>query len=290
MPQPELRLRACAKVNLALFVGAARPDGYHPLESLVEPIELCDEITLRPAPQGDSVVTTGADLPTGADNLAMAALLLLRAHGAGAPPPCRIEIVKRIPVGGGLGGGSADAAAVLRGLNEWWGVGLSEDALVEIGLRLGADVPVCLVGRPRVMRGIGDRLTPAPEAPPHWLVLANPGEPAATGAVYRTFDRLPPSAPSGSLADVCAAYARGAWSDLAAAARNDLLAAALAVCPAIGEARAALLGAGAPHALLSGSGATVFALFADETAARKVHARLAGRVAFAWVGRAGRLL
>ena len=257
-PPPPATELAPAKVNLALHVTGRRADGLHLLDSIVVFPRLGDRLEAEPA-AGLSLAIDGPfarDLGTGADNLVLRAALLMRAPGRGAA----LRLTKSLPVASGIGGGSADAAAALRLLARLWQAPLPAPDAV---LALGADVPVCLAGRACRMTGVGERLAPL-ELPPFWIVLANPGVPVATAAVFaglarRTNPGLPePPAFAGA----------SALFDWLAARRNDLEATAAALAPAVTDTLAAL--AAQPDcrlARLSGSGATCFGLFDTEPAA-----------------------
>lgn len=251
---------APAKVNLTLHVTGRRSDGYHLLDSLVAFAGVGDRVSARPA---DSVSLAiegpfAVGLDSGADNL------VLRAARALAPDRgAAIGLTKSLPVASGIGGGSADAAATLRVLSRLWGLPLPPaDRLAA----LGADVPVCLAGRPRRMRGIGERLDDVAALPPAWLVLANPGVPVPTPAVFAALtrrdgatmpERLPDWADAGDLARFLVTQ------------RNDLETPAITIAPVIGQVLTAL-GAtvGCLIARMSGSGATCFGLYATEAQAR----------------------
>lgn len=246
---------APAKVNLALHVTGRRADGYHLLDSLVVFPGIGDRVvaerseTLSLAVDGPF----GRGLGAGTDNLVMRAALLLRPEGLGAA----LRLEKNLPVASGIGGGSADAAAALRVLARLWGVPLPRP---EALLSLGADVPVCVLGRPCRMEGIGERLTPL-ALPPFWIVLVNPGVPLATPVVFAALERRD-NAPMPAVPDVPDAETLFGFL---AAQRNDLEPAAVALEPAIAMAVAALAARpGCRLARMSGSGATVFGLFAAE--------------------------
>lgn len=248
---------APAKVNLALHVVGRRTDGYHLLDSLVVFPRLGDRLEAEPA-AGLSLSIDGPfglDLDAGPSNLVLQAALLL-GDGRGAA----LRLTKALPVASGIGGGSADAAATLRLLARLWDVSLPPAAAV---LRLGADVPVCLAGKACRMQGIGESLSPL-SLPAFWLVLANPGVPVATGAVFAGLaSRQNPGL--GGIPALGEFAALVAWL---AAQRNDLEAPAVAVAPAIGRVLAGLRGQdGCGLARMSGSGATCFGLFAGESAA-----------------------
>lgn len=268
---------APAKVNLHLHVTGRREDGYHLLDSLVVFAGAADGLLVRP---GEGV-TLGLGGPEGGalaaepDNLVLRAARML-AEAAGRPlPGTALHLEKRLPVASGIGGGSADAAAALRALNRFWGLGLDAARMETIALRLGADVPVCIASRPARMGGVGEVLSPAPRLPAFGLVLANPRVALPTPAVFA--GRQGPFSPPAALP--------ASWSDAAAMAeglqalRNDLEPAAIALCPPVATVLAAL-GAlpGALMARMSGSGATCFAIFPDATAAE----RAAGQLPAAW--------
>ena len=256
---------APAKVNLFLHVVGRRPDGYHLLDSLAVFPAVGD--TLRAAPaEAFSLALEGpfgGALRAVPDNLVLRAARGL-AELAGVRGGARLTLVKTLPVASGIGGGSADAAAALRLLGRLWGVAPAAEALRALALRLGADVPVCLTGRPARMGGVGDVLSPAPDLPACGLVLVNPGVAVSTPDVFRARSgrfSAPAALPSGWLDAV--AMAR----DLAALG-NDLEPPAVTLCPVIGTVLAALRAApGCLLARMSGSGATCFGLFADAVAA-----------------------
>ncbi|NGQ89364.1 4-(cytidine 5'-diphospho)-2-C-methyl-D-erythritol kinase [Rhodobacter sp. HX-7-19] len=248
---------APAKINLCLHVTGRRADGYHLLDSLVVFAGVGDQVSGTLAdPPSLSVEGPKAEGLTGeGDNLVLRAA---RAMGVSA----RIVLEKHLPVSSGIGGGSADAAATLRLLARLSGRALPEAAAV---LALGADVPVCLAGRPARMTGIGEGLAPLPPLPEVWLVLANPGVALSTPAIFRALARADNAPLPRDLPRLRSA------ADLAAFVmmqRNDLEPPALALEPVIGRVKAALSAqAGCLMARMSGSGATCFGLFADPLAA-----------------------
>lgn len=269
-------LRAPAKLNLCLYVGPARPGGRHEICSLFQPISLSDRLTVGEA-AADEVVCKGVAEP----NLAAAALAALRARGWRGPP-LRIEIEKRIPLGGGLGGGSADAAAVLR---------LARDQLGDLGAvaaELGADVPsqldpgLCLVG------GAGESVEPLPRPGEYAIALIPAAEGLSTAAVYAEADRLGPGRAPAEL-EAARAALRGAAVEGASPLAyldllvNDLQPAAISLRPQIAGALAALSDAGAALAAVTGSGPTVFGLFASIAEADRATGALPPRYAGALV-------
>jgi 4-diphosphocytidyl-2-C-methyl-D-erythritol kinase len=276
---------APAKINLGLFVGPAREsDGRHELATVMQSISLADEVTLEQGAAGaecDEVVCPGvAGAPE--ENLAASALRAFRAATGWRAPPVRVSIVKRIPVAAGLGGGSADAAATLRLARRASGLG-DERLLWELACELGADVPAQVSPGRWLATGAGERLEPlaAPAAPFGVLVLPLDGA-LSTAAVYGEADRLACWRPADELAELRDALraALQSGAPLPADARlldNDLQAPAVSLCPAIGAALEEASGAGARHALVSGSGPTVLGLFADPAGAGAAAAALSAR-------------
>ena len=198
----ELRELARAKLNLDLLVLRRRPDGYHDLDSLVAFAELADELTFAPLDRLERLTDGpfGHELPAPDEDLVVRAAELLRAE-AGVALGARITVFKRLPIAAGIGGGSADAAAALRGLCRLWRVDLEPRDLVPIGLMLGADLPVCLQSRPMRMSGIGDVLAPLEGVPPLDVVLVNPRQQMPTGPVFRALHL--PTAVSARTSAIC---------------------------------------------------------------------------------------
>ncbi len=254
-----LSFPAPAKINLYLHVTGRRADGYHELDSLIAFAGVGDTVTVGPGDDLSLSLIGPFAMPPAPDNLVLRAAREL-ARAAGVKGAAAITLTKRLPPASGIGGGSADAAATLRALARLWRLAEEDDALKDLALGLGADVPACLGGKCAFVGGIGERIRPAPPLPPAWLVLANPGVPLATATVFGAragaFSKPDPF-------DTAAADARE-LATLLAARRNDLTGAATAQAPAVGEALAALEAQrGALLARMSGSGATCFALFAE---------------------------
>ncbi|HEX9186185.1 MAG TPA: 4-(cytidine 5'-diphospho)-2-C-methyl-D-erythritol kinase [Vicinamibacteria bacterium] len=274
-----LRLRAFAKVNLGLEVLGLRDDGYHELRTLFQAIDLHDDVVLRPRPRGVVVRCDHPQVPTDGTNLAARAAEALRAHGRVAAG-VEIEIRKRIPVGGGLGGGSTDAAAVLLGLDRLWKLGLGPDGLHLLARRLGADVPYFLLGGTALGLSRGDEVYPLRRQIRGHVVLVDPGIHVSTARVFARVDAgLTPRLNSNSIFCFVSRELEGpgAYRFLV----NDLEEAALAEAPALREQarrmRTVLLEGGARLAALSGSGASYFGLFEDaRRAARAREALVAG--------------
>lgn len=266
---------APAKINLALHVTGRREDGYHLLDSLVTFAEHGDRVTAQPA-AADAFTLSGPfaeGLETDGGNLVVRARDLLRAAvqaAGGEAPPVSLHLEKNLPVASGIGGGSADAAATLRALCRIWNAFLPEDVLAALALKLGADVPMCLSGRPATARGVGELLTPAATLPSLNLLLVNPLKPVSTPEIFRRLarrDNPPMDPPPGS-------FALGEWIAFLAGQRNDLEPAARQLVPEIGIMLTLLNLTGARLARMSGSGATCFGLYDTREAARAAERNL----------------
>jgi len=267
-----LVLKAHAKVNLGLWVGRKRPDGFHDIVTIVAPVAFHDTVSIRTAPRnivlgpagaGPQVARGNLAVPWDSGNLAYrAAAAFFRA--ARIQAGCSIRITKRIPVGGGLGGGSADAAAVLAGLNQLYGQPLSPRRLSRIAASIGSDVPALLKGRPCIARGRGEKIR-AVRLPRLELLLCLPPYAVATAWAYRAVDRLRTGGqgltrPTISPKILRAALRRNELDGLAAQLSNSFEPAVFRRFPALGRARKLLLRHGALAASLSGSGSTVYGL------------------------------
>ncbi|HUC63106.1 MAG TPA: 4-(cytidine 5'-diphospho)-2-C-methyl-D-erythritol kinase [Alphaproteobacteria bacterium] len=266
-PAEPIRVAAAAKLNLYLHALGRRADGYHLLDSLVAFASVHDTIEVQRADRLSLALDgpNAAALGDARDNLVLRAAERLAAR-AGIPPRAAIRLTKRLPVASGIGGGSADAAATLRALMRLWKLDLDAGTLASIALELGADVPMCLLGRAAFAGGVGADLTPVAALPEAGLLLVNPGIGLSTASVFKT------RAGAFSKPARFEAMARDAagLAALLAERRNDLEAPARTLCPEVGAVLEALRAApGARLARMSGSGATCFALFDDEDRARR---------------------
>lgn len=271
-----IEIAAPAKINLALHVTGRRDDGYHLLESLVVFTRFGDRVSIALA-DSDRFTVTGrydAQTPPDAGNLVLKARDALRARlGEAASPPVAITLEKNLPVASGIGGGSSDAAATLSGLIDIWKAGIDARELAALALSLGADLPMCLMARPLIARGIGEELTMLADFPALGLVLVNPGVAVPTADVFAALTRrdnpppppLPPSIDFHSLRN---------WLE---ASRNDLQQPAQAIRPEIGAALKALDRAGSGFSRMSGSGATCFGLFETGNVAKRAAAAVRAR-------------
>ena len=261
-----MELEARGKINWTLNIVGRRADGYHLLDMLMQPIALHDTLYLEPA-DGLSLTVEGADaLSPGDDNLVLRSAHALQQH-AGTKQGAAMRLVKRIPRGAGLGGGSADAAAALRGLNALWGLRCSLDTLCQIGEKLGADIPFCLHDAPRRAQGIGERLTPI-ERRAYPLVLLQPCAALSTKEVFAAYHAASDIAPPDT-EKAARALAEGDLYALRNCAGNVLEGASIPLRPQIAQVKADLYRCGAAFSQMTGSGSAVFGAFeSKETAAR----------------------
>jgi 4-diphosphocytidyl-2-C-methyl-D-erythritol kinase len=280
-----IRIAAAAKLNLYLHVVGRRADGYHRLDTLIafasvhDTIEALPGSTLSLELEGPGAEALSAEL----DNLVLRAARRL-AEIAGVAPRATLRLTKRLPVASGIGGGSADAAATLRALVRLWKLEPDDATLNALALELGADVPMCILGRAAFAGGVGEELAPVGALPEAGLILVNPGVALSTADVFKV--RKGPFSNSASFGATPRSVAE--LAALLAQRQNDLAAPAIALCPEIGPVLAALEAApGARLARISGSGATCFALFDDEAAAKRA---LAGLKRPGWWTVAARLL
>jgi 4-diphosphocytidyl-2-C-methyl-D-erythritol kinase len=282
-----LRLRSFAKINLGLEVLGQREDGYHELRTLFQTVDLADDVVLRPLARRVKVLCDHPLVPRDGTNLAARAAELVRGY-AGVKQGIEIEIRKRIPVGGGLGGGSSNAAAVLMGLDRLWRLGLGPDGLHRLARRLGADVPYFLLGGTALGLARGDEVYPLARQLRSHVVLVDPGIHVSTAKVFARLDtRLTPREKSNSIFYFVSRELEG--SGAFRFLHNDLEEAALEEAPALreqaGRIRAVLLREGASLAALSGSGSCYFGLFEGARPARRARAALAVEGYSALVGR-----
>jgi 4-diphosphocytidyl-2-C-methyl-D-erythritol kinase len=259
-----LHMSAPAKINVYLRITGRRADGYHLLDSLMIPISLSDEITIQieDGPSGVSLTCDDPSLPTDDTNLAYRAAALL-SREANIVGHITIVLRKRIPAGAGLGGGSSDAAAILKSLNTLLALSISEDRLCRYGVQLGADVPFFIGCRSARVEGIGDVLTPVSPLPHRWIVLVVPPFSVSTPWAYRRFDELPAvTQPTLPLLNVDAKE----WPTQEQLV-NDLERAVLPAYQQIAVIKSTLATLGAEGALMSGSGSSVFGIFREKTIA-----------------------
>lgn len=258
--------KAYAKINLGLDVLRRLPDGYHEVKMVMQSIGLWDELTLERADSGIAITTDAAGLSTGEDNLIYrAARLMLDKYGISSG--LRVHLRKNIPIAAGMAGGSTDAAAVMKGINHLYRLGLSPSQLMEDGVAIGADVPYCILGGTALAEGIGERLTPLPPLPPCHILIAKPDISVSTKYVYEHLDaRGIESHPDidGMVQAIRAKSLDGVLERMGNVLENVTVPAH----PVIADIKARMLRLGAAESLMSGSGPTVFGIFRDRETAQ----------------------
>jgi 4-diphosphocytidyl-2-C-methyl-D-erythritol kinase len=275
MPLTRVYEKAPAKINLLLDVLYKRDDGYHELETVMTMVDLADRLELEDlAEDRIELVCHSGVIPLDERNLAFQAARLLKERYQ-VSRGVRIVLDKHVPVAAGLAGGSSDAAAVLRGLNRLWRLGLSGQELEELGAELGSDVPFCVRGGTVIARGRGERLESVPSPPPCWVVLAKPPISVSTADVYGRLNLQEPRRHP-SLARMIDALNRRSFADICRELGNVLEDVTLPLYPEIRQIKACMTKMGADGVLMSGSGPTVFGLVERETKAMRLYNGLRG--------------
>ncbi|WP_314093768.1 4-(cytidine 5'-diphospho)-2-C-methyl-D-erythritol kinase [Selenomonas noxia] len=259
-------IRGRAKINLTLDVLGLRDDGYHEIATVMQSLALADTLTLTREESGIALTVDMPGLETDERNLAWRAAALVIEH-CGIRGGVRIDIVKRIPVAAGLAGGSADAAAVLRGMNELYALGLSNTELCALGAKIGSDIPFSLMGGTVFATGRGENMKPLADFPKIHVVLAKPPVDVSTPWAYRAYDAHPPEQRPDNTAFL-EALAAGDMTACMRLVGNVLEPVTERAHPIVGDYRSRMYAHGAACAMMSGSGPTVFGLFTEqETAA-----------------------
>ncbi|MBQ3132793.1 MAG: 4-(cytidine 5'-diphospho)-2-C-methyl-D-erythritol kinase [Clostridia bacterium] len=257
---------APAKINLTLDITGRRADGYHLLRTVMQTVDLCDTVTLITGGEGIRLTLSDADLPADERNTAWKAAALFY-EAAEIDPAVDILIEKRIPQQAGMAGGSADAAAVLRGLNALYDEPLTESVLVMLAEKIGADVPFCVLGGTMLATGIGEELSPLPAMPPVWITVVKPPVGVSTADAYAAVDSAEPVLHSESEDALLAALAAGDAAGVGAHLFN-VFDDALAI-PAVALVKAAMAAYRPLGCQMTGSGSAVFALFDSEEQAQE---------------------
>lgn len=272
-----LEIEAHAKINWTLDAVGKRADGYHELDMLMQSVSLGDTLTMQSAPELSLTLAHGARVPEDANNLVLRAARALQ-QATGVSDGAAITLKKRIPVAAGMGGGSADAAATLRGLVRLWNVSISEEALARIALQIGADVPFCLHGGLARAQGVGERLTPCKLGRQLWLIAIQPCRGLSTKEVFGAFrwDQVPPQEHP-KTEDALGALERGDVRALCKSLGNVLEGVACAQRPEIAQAIDDLRASGALGAQMTGSGSAVFGVFPAAKLCRQAHVQLKER-------------
>lgn len=269
-----LTTKAYAKINLYLDVCNLRPDGYHNIESIMQQISLCDRVTVEQlaAGKGIKITCTDSAVPTDERNIVHKCAVRFFEHFGIEDYSIAIHIDKEIPSCGGLAGGSTDGAAVLKLLNELYGTKADESTLCEIGVKVGADIPFCIVGGTCICRGIGEILIPVEIAAPKYRVLISfPGEGIATPVAYKMLDTIDRTGNHVGIDDVLYALQNG---EIPTKMYNAF---ELAVLPGHENAQLVkkiMIDSGAVSSMMSGSGSTIFGLFYDDASIEKAKNKL----------------
>ena len=274
----ELTVKAYAKINLTLEILRRLPSGYHEIKSVMQQTALCDTIAIGDAQAGIVIQSASSNVPHNARNSIWKAAALLKEHYS-VDRGVKFRLVKRIPVGGGMGGGSADAAATLVGLNKFWQLGLSQTELFEISQEIGMDVAFCILGGTALATGCGEIVEPLPFPTKLPLVIVNPGIFVSTRTAYEGLkvDQLTFTDKSAQMID---AIQRQDFDGIVASLHNDFESTVLNEYPVIGAVKRDLVEAGAEAALLSGSGANVFGIARTAAQARAIAETLKPRYPF----------
>ncbi|MGN1147707.1 MAG: 4-(cytidine 5'-diphospho)-2-C-methyl-D-erythritol kinase, partial [Lachnospiraceae bacterium] len=267
-----LEMKAYAKVNLGLDVVRRLENGYHEVRMVMQTVGICDTITLKRAKQGILVTTDNEEVPADENNLVYKAARLLMTTFR-IKEGVAIHLEKRIPIAAGMAGGSTDAAAVLKGMNRLFDLELSEEELKELGVKLGADIPYCIMGGTALAEGIGEKLEKLPDAPDCFLLVAKPDINVSTKYVYEHLN-LAGLKNHPDIDGMVAAIREGSLSGVVSRMDNVLQSVTEEKYPVITRLKRFMEENGASKALMSGSGPTVFGIFEDEEKAGEAKEKL----------------
>lgn len=266
----KLELKALAKINLGLDVLGRRENGYHDVRMVMQTIHLYDDVILEKTKEpGIHLETNLSYLPVDENNIAYKAAKLLRDE-FGITEGIRIRLKKFIPVAAGMAGGSTNAAAVLFGMNRMYGLGLTEQQLKDRGVKLGADVPYCIMRGTVLAEGIGEILTPLPPMPKCYVLIAKPGLSVSTKIVYEKFDALK-DVEHPDIDRLMLGLENGKLAEVASSMGNVLEGVTIGLYPVIENIKQVMIQEGALNAMMSGSGPTVFGIFEDRRTAKKAY-------------------
>ena len=266
----KLELKALAKINLGLDVLGRRENGYHDVRMVMQTIHLYDDVIIEKTKEpGIHLETNLSYLPVDEKNIAYKAAKLLRDE-FGITEGIRIRLKKYIPVAAGMAGGSTNAAAVLFGMNRMYGLGLTEQQLKDRGVKLGADVPYCIMRGTVLAEGIGEILTPLPPMPKCYVLIAKPGISVSTKIVYEKFDALK-DVEHPDIDRLMLGLENGKLAEVASSMGNVLEGVTIGLYPVIENIKQVMIQEGALNAMMSGSGPTVFGIFEDRRTAKKAY-------------------
>jgi 4-diphosphocytidyl-2-C-methyl-D-erythritol kinase len=267
--------KAPAKINLMLDVLHKRPDGYHEVEMVMTMVDLSDRLEMVELPRDTIIISSQAGyIPLDEKNLAFQAARLIKDR-YDVKDGVHIHLDKKIPVAAGLAGGSSDAAATLRGLNRLWGLGIPTDELQLLGAELGSDVPFCVTGGTALATGRGEKLTPIPNPPQMWVILAKPPINVSTAEIYTRF-KSNQITKHPSAAAMIEAIQSGNFYDVCGQLGNVLEDVTLKLHPQVQQLKEAMMNLGAEGTLMSGSGPTVFGLVSKESKVPRIYNGLRG--------------
>jgi 4-diphosphocytidyl-2-C-methyl-D-erythritol kinase len=267
--------KAPAKINLMLDVLHKRPDGYHEVEMVMTMVDLSDRLEMVELPRDTIIISSQAGyIPLDEKNLAFQAARLIKDR-YDVKDGVHIHLDKKIPVAAGLAGGSSDAAATLRGLNRLWGLGIPTDELQLLGAELGSDVPFCVTGGTALATGRGEKLTPIPNPPQMWVILAKPPINVSTAEIYTRF-KSNQITKHPSAAAMIEAIQSGNFYDVCGQLGNVLEDVTLKLHPQVQQLKEAMMNLGAEGTLMSGSGPTVFGLVSKESKVPRIYKGLRG--------------
>ena len=266
----KLELKALAKINLGLDVLGRRENGYHDVRMVMQTINLYDDVIIEKTKEpGIHLETNLSYLPVDENNIAYKAAKLLRDE-FGITEGIRIRLKKYIPVAAGMAGGSTNAAAVLFGMNRMYGLRLTEQQLKDRGVKLGADVPYCIMRGTVLAEGIGEILTPLPPMPKCYVLIAKPGISVSTKIVYEKFDALK-DVEHPDIDRLMLGLENGKLAEVASSMGNVLEGVTIGLYPVIENIKQVMIQEGALNAMMSGSGPTVFGIFEDRRTAKKAY-------------------
>lgn len=265
----ELIAKAYAKINLGLDIVGVRDDGYHLVRMIMQTVGVADELEFTRTKDGQITIDSSVELGKASDNLIYKAIDLIRKE-KGITDGMQVRLTKNIPVAAGLAGGSSDCAAALKAMNTLYGLGLSAEQLSAYGVRLGADVPYCLLGGTAISEGIGEMLTSLPSAPFAHVLLVKPPVGISTKEAYAAYDRETRHEHPDIDGLIRAIEAQDLRA-MCASMGNVLEPVSIGMHPEIADIKAKMLALGAAGSMMSGSGPTVFGLFDDEDTAKKAY-------------------
>ena len=266
------QIKAYAKINLGLDVLGVLPNGYHEVKMIMQTVGIYDELTLQKTSGEICITTDSGELPVNEDNLIYkAAKLLLDEYGV--QEGVKIHLKKRIPIAAGMAGGSSDAAATLKGVNRLFGLKLTKERLKELGVKIGADVPYCVMGGTALAEGIGEKLTALTPAPDCYLVVAKPDINVSTKYVYEHLDALE-SYEHPDIDGMVKAIVEGDLEGVTARMGNVLQDVTIPAYPVIADLKKRMKELGAMESMMSGSGPTVFGIFSDAGVAQNAYEQI----------------